>query len=342
MPRILKNEVWTGLRPRPICLYLLMITLAFPVFGLTLKEKAEVYTEQIYLKDLILEATVESPWAEIIVWQSPSLNIKRSIYKSFVISLFRKNGYFLEAENLVGPNKVDVYRFQTVENKEDKESLQTFTLDYKSLWAEVEKQLSFRLTELVPKEFIFEIILEKRPEEIPWPETTSAVLVDLAFLNNLNYGKIAVPVDALLANGQKKRIMIMVFIEYEGPVFVAKRDYRPKEQLDEENIKKELVKFSKNPYNLLATSEELSAYQAKNLIRNGDYLMQNQVELRPIKYKGQTTKLSYQKGSLYLEVLVELLEDAIVGQKARSVNLTSGKELVGFVQEDGTLLMIPY
>lgn len=335
----MKNKVWTGPKPRPICLWLLILLCTSSVLALTLKEKAEIDTDKIYLRDLIVEAKEEYPWAEIVVWQSPSINVKRPIYKSFVISLFRKHGYFQEAENLVGPNKVDVYRLQGVQNNQEKENTPSVTVDYQNLWAEVEKQLSFRLTELIPSEYIFEIIAEKRPEEIPWPETTSTVLVDLSFLRNLNYGKIAVPVDALLVNGQKKRLMLMVVIEYEGMVFVAGRDFRPKEQLDKVSVTQEYIRFSQNPNNLFTTSRELKFYQAKNLIRKDDILLQNQVELRPIKYKGETTKLIYKKGSLMLEVLVELLEDAIIGKKVRSVNLASGKEIVGLVREDGSLVI---
>ncbi len=341
MPGIRKNKVWTGPKPRPIYLCLLILLCTLQVLALTLKEKAEIDTEQIYLRDLIVEAKAEYPWAEIVVWQSPSLNSKRPIYKSFVISLFRKHGYILEAENLVGPNKVDVYRMQGVQNNQGKENIKSLTVDYQNLWAEVEKQLSFHLTELIPSEYIFEIIPEKRPEEIPWPETTSAVLVDLAFLRNLNYGKMAIPVDALLVNGQKKRLMIMVVIEYEGMVFAARRDFRPREQLNEVSVTQEYMRFSQNPNNLFTTSRELNFYQAKNLIRKGDILLQNHVELRPIKYKGETTKLVYKRGSLMLEVLVELLEDAIIGKKVRSVNLTSGKEIVGLVKEDGSLVIEP-
>lgn len=333
------SDFWTGRLPRPICLFslLFIVLCSVPLYGLTLKETAEVVNDQILLKDIILEATEDSPWGRIVVWQAPSINTKRSIYKSFVITLFRQNGYFLEAETLEGPNKVDVKRVQ-IDDYVQNEVTSSPKLDYKKLWLEVEEQLSFRLMELIPHNFIFEITPERSPEEILWPANTASILVDLSVLRDHHFGKVAIPVDVLLTNGQKRRIFINVTIEYEGVVYVVSRDFRVKEQLDSSGITKENRKFTQKPSNIFTPDYDLNYYQSKTFLRNGDLLLQAHVELRPVKQRGERVKLSLVNGAISIEVMVELLEDAIPFKRVRARNLSSGKEIYGVVQLDGSLI----
>ena len=346
MPRMLKKNFKTGHGPRLLYLYILafIIFVAFSsqAFALTLKDKAVVYEEQIYLKDIIVEADEEAAWGNIVVWYSPSPNTKRSIYKSFVVTLFRKNGYFAEAESLEGPNKVEILRASTQVNIDTQAiEAKSSTLDYDLLWGKVEEQLSFRLSDITPDGFMFLLTSEKEITQIPWPDKTIDVICDLSVIRDIAYGRLAIPVDAVLDSGQKKRLIVIVVIEYEGPVLISTKDYRPKEQLEEDSIIKEIRKVSTNPNNFFSPSKEISYYQSKSFIRSGDVLMQNQVEIRPVFFKGDITKLTYQSGAIYIEVLVELLEDAIPNKKVRVQNKQSGMEIVAFVTEDGDLVAFP-
>ena len=337
---MLKLLFKTGQRPRLLFLYglLLLNVLNIPVLALTLKDKVEITSETIFLADIIVEADAKSPWGEIVVWNSPKPGNKRLIYKSFVVSLLRTKGYSEEAASLKGPNSIEITRVLVKKSQDSNiDTAKGSQIDYEKLWTSIEEQLSLRIMELTPEGFIFDIIPEKKPEEITWPEDTVSVLADFSGWRYTPFGRIALPIDALLANGQKRRLIIYVIIEYEGYVLIAQRDIKPKEKLDNNSITREMLRITSNPNNYFVTFNELARYQAKNYIRNGDVILQNQIELRPVLFKGNKTILTYNKGSLKLEVAVELLEDAIPGKKVRVRNLNSQKELHGFVNDDGSI-----
>ena len=340
MPRMLKLLFKTGQRPRLLFLYglLLLALLPMPVLALTLKEKAEISSETICLADIIVEADAKSPWGEIVVWNSPKPGNKRLIYKSFVVSLLRTKGYSEEAASLKGPNSIEITRVLAKKSQDNNiNTSKESQIDYEKLWISIEEQLSLRVMEFTPEGFIFDIIPEKKPEEVSWPEGTVSVLADFSGWRHAPAGRIALPLDVLLTNGQKRRLIIYVTIEYEGQLLIAQKDIKPKEKLDNNSISSQMCRITSNPNNYFVAFNELVRYQAKNYIRNGDVILQNQVELQPVLYKGNRTILTYSKGSLWLEVAVELLEDAIPGKKVRVRNLNSQKELLGFVNDDGSI-----
>ena len=330
---MLRHNVWTGHIPRPIWVVGLVFVLVLSAFGLTLKDEVEVTCDQIYLKDIIEEAREDSSWGEISVLPSPSIGSKRSIYKSFVVTVFRQNGYFTEAANLTGPNKVDVKReLDTTQNLEVSRQI-----DYERLWSEVSQQISAYLDGLIPEGFKIRITLESFPE-INSSKNIATVSVDLSVFRNSHSGRMIVPVQLLLEDGGNRRVLFSVNIGYEGEVFVAKKDFRPREKLDGLRLSREIRTFSSSPNDCFLPEYEIGKYQSKSYIRAGDILLTNNIELSPIKNRGEITKLYYQIGTITVEVTVQLLEDAVLGKLVKAKNLSSEKELQGIVQLDGTLV----
>lgn len=330
---MLRHSCWTGHIPRPIWILALILVLTGASFALTLKETAEVTGDQIYMKDIIEEAD-DQPWAEISVLAAPAKGSKRPVYKTFVVTVLRHNGFLEEAQSLGGPNKVDVLRL--AEPKTEEAVIRE--VDHSWIWDEVKEEISAYISRLVPEGFAVRLTLVSFPQ-IAEKENVVDLSVDFGAFRNTFYGRMVVPVHLVFESGSTRRILISVDIAFEGEVLVAKMELRPKDQLDELRVKKEVQVFTLNPNDCFFPSYELEKYQAKNLLRPGDIILKSSIEMVPVKLKGETTKLYYKSGSIYVEISVVLLEDAVVGKMVRARNLASNAEVQGVVQEDGTLAL---
>ena len=143
---MLRHSCWTGHIPRPIWILALILVLTGASFALTLKETAEVTGDQIYMKDIIEEAD-DQPWAEISVLAAPAKGSKRPVYKTFVVTVLRHNGFLEEAQSLDGPNKVDVLRL--AEPKTEEAVIRE--VDHSWIWDEVKEEISAYISRLVPE-----------------------------------------------------------------------------------------------------------------------------------------------------------------------------------------------
>ena len=89
---------------------------------------------------------------------------------------------------------------------------------------------------------------------------------------------------------------------------------------------KEVQVFTLNPNDCFFPSYELKI-PGQELTASGDIILKSSIEMVPVKLKGETTKLYYKSGSIYVEISVVLLEDAVVGKMVRARNLASNAEV---------------
>lgn len=128
------------------------------------------------------------------------------------------------------------------------------------------------------------------------------------------------------SNQKEGGVVFVCEIVGEIEVFVASKDIRSRQSFDKTNITKQTLPFS-GFFQEPASQEEIEKSQAKTFIKSDQIITRNKLAPKTLVQKGEMIDAFLQEGGVRIELRVEALKNAVLGEVISAKNPTSKKIL---------------
>lgn len=184
---------------------------------------------------------------------------------------------------------------------------------------------------VLPPEARLHLTVNAGDEIVPRGDVEIKVALDAP-----RWGNVAVPLEIHVDGRLYKRVLASAEALVEQPVWVATRSLARGEEVSEGDVELVVRRFAQP---VLGPPDWTQRLRTTRFVREGTPLTWENVEPVPDVRKGERVLIIAQKGSVFVQVAGEMLEDGRIGESVAARNLSSGSVVYGTLTPDRAVLV---